>query len=765
MAPSLTQEQLAAAWHDGGHAIVSAVPGSGKTECLLARVRYLLNTVPAKQIGIFMFNKDAAASFRTRYAKLAGGSAAPEIRTFNSVGNSIHKLFQKHGLLPRSQLSVSESARRAMVRSAAARAVREVDGSDAKPTDTQIDGFLTFLAHVKTDVRSPEEMFDEGNYSPWSRFYPKAYRYFEADRIQQGRYFYEDQVRDPVLVMLKDRRGVELVENYFEHILCDECQDMNPAQIELVKFIAGDRAKVMIVGDEDQSIYEWRGATPSFMLKGFEQHFGKARHYQLPHTFRFGHQLALAANHLIVKNTQRTDKFCLSHASTPDTQVHTHVHDIGRKLGQVLVEQAMQNPGHTYSDIAILVRYYAHVVALELDLLDAGIPYHVYGREPLIRVPEVSAMLGLLQLCAGAWNVRLSPDDRAAAIRSILNVPTIYLDGQSLQRIVHECEASPELLTPMLRGLIQPDWKDYKVQTIRDRADLLEIVQGLDPQTTTAKDVFDLYLQGTNYKDALLRQHDTRERAQEVIRTIESIVAMAAEHGGNVTAFLEHVAPIFEGQTEEPPRQPHVWISSIHRSKGLGWKHVILPGWGAGIVPPDGATSAEEERRLAYVALTRAIESVHVLHPPDAGWEEAKSKPDFGVDLQCKDGTASPYLWDLNLPVVRHCTRQLNGEDTLDTDLDVFNPDVVNRYLTLLDRAELARYRPAKVKFDRNASKALSVRGIPTPSSLPVGTQVRVDSFGRGTVVGWLQHRAVKIQFLNGDTKIADVSKLKIEVV
>ena len=317
--------------------------------------------------------------------------------------------------------------------------------------------------------------------------------------------------------MLRQPATQRYVQNRVDHLIVDEAQDMNGIQIALLKILAGDRAKVMLVGDEDQAIYDWRGAEPDYLIRGFEQDFPEATRYTLPHTFRFGHMLSIAASQVISCNTNRNPKISISAKGTPRTRIHCLPLALGlADLGEHVAERLTS--GVKLQDIAVLVRTYDLSVTLELDLHQRGIPYHVYGRPPLMRIPEISALLGVLQLASGRWKT-LDADQLRYVIKSLLYRPTLYLDKAAINRVVEFVVRQPERLVEAIRSTITLQTKDYQANQIRDRADLLEILAtATDPQEKVLT-VLDRYLLATEFERNIEKQSPPRIRRLPLWRT------------------------------------------------------------------------------------------------------------------------------------------------------------------------------------------------------------------------------------------------------
>ncbi|HGM4733112.1 TPA: UvrD-helicase domain-containing protein, partial [Pseudomonas aeruginosa] len=169
--------------HAGAHAIVAAVAGSGKTETLIGRVRHLLRDISPAHIAVVMFNRDAALSFRRRFEQAVQGTA-PEIRTFNSMGNKIVNRLVQNGLLPEARIEPKDHLRTKIAKDAFTQVFKAINGSNVTPDKELIDGFIAFLLLVKSSTHSPEEVFETRQYGPITQGYVEAFRLYEEHRAQ-----------------------------------------------------------------------------------------------------------------------------------------------------------------------------------------------------------------------------------------------------------------------------------------------------------------------------------------------------------------------------------------------------------------------------------------------------------------------------------------------------------------------------------------------------------------------------------------------------
>lgn len=753
-----TPEQHRVIEHAGGHAVVAAVAGSGKTETLVGRVRYLLREFDPNRIAVVMFNVDAKDAFRRRFERAVGGQA-PEIRTFNSMGNKIVNYFVELGLLPEAEIVEKDYRRTKLAKDALATVFKKREGPDASPDKELIDTFVAFIGLVKADIRPVLEIFEERRYGRTADGFVEAFKLYERARLARKLRFFEDQLYDPVHLMLREPETQRYVANKMDHLIVDEAQDVNAIQIELLRILAGTRAKVMLVGDEDQAIYEWRGSKPDYLTRGFEKDFSGATRYTLPHTFRFGHALSLAASQLITRNANRNPKISISAPSTPNTRVHSLPLALGLTgLGDHI--QRVLSEGIKPNDIAVLVRAYSMSVSLELELHHHGIPHFVYGRPPLSRIKEITAMVGVLQLACGRWK-RLGPEQVRDLMQSLIQRPTLYLDGPTANVVVNQVMEQPERISDAIRSAITPRMNDYQADQIRDRADLIEIIATTTRPDESVATVLDRYLLGTRFERAVEKQAATAEQAEAILANVAAFKLIAAKHKGSIEEFLDEIDPLIDATNVEPPDEPHVWIGSIHRAKGAEWSHVFVPGLVVRSFPRDGLEQEqiEAERRLFYVAATRAVDALHLAHPRCDDF----SKSDR--DVAYPKGTSlmspvSPFVWELDLALARHAAEAVeSGNFAAEA---VWRPGVANAYFERFAHASGWAY--SKRERPKPPTRAEGEAPPPPDSMLTPGRRVGHHVFGQGTVDRWIDRRVVRVVFDDGGSRllVAEIAGLNV---
>ncbi len=681
--PHLTEEQLAVVHHAAGHARVSAVAGSGKTATLVARVLRLLDQgVDPRRILVLMFNVSAREDFARRLEWSANGRyrVLPEVRTFHSLGLRITRSCVQRGVLPPCRLVTEEWRLRDAARAALEQALKleGITESGELLSKERIENFIAFIDLVKADVVPAGDLLERLDFGQDVGHYKQAYGLFEQQRRQQEVRYYADLIHEPVMALRRDPSIADWLADHMEHICLDEYQDINEAQQQLVKALAGWRARVMAVGDVDQCVYEWRGARPEFMIDRFFSDFPDTTRYQLSHSFRFGHRLSLLADHAIARNQRRDDQLCLSAHGAPNTRVGRQVEAPGR---QPLVEilDHWTGSGRHLSEAAVLVRLYSMSVPLELALLRRGIPYRLQGHDTLFRCPEIRSLLGHLQLAAGTL---FAAGDAGVTIETMLRVPQLGFKKAQIQHIAEELLTHPEQSADVLQGLMTDTMGPGQRGRISRRTLLWAALPRLGDKANAWR-VLQRVIEESELYEFFHWSSPTPDQTEERIQVCNSFLAFAREGDHSVADFLQLVAEM-SAQTDSQGREA-LLITSIHRAKGLEWPLVILPGLAEGRFPyyrdADDADPVEDERRLFYVGCTRAQERLCLLHPLDPDYERQDTA--LGEHIpppeQC---SASRFLYEARVTLSDRVGAALDSGSKV--ALSAQTPALVNRYLAAI---------------------------------------------------------------------------------
>lgn len=661
----LTAEQQAVVHHREGHARVAAVAGAGKTTTMAARVLHLLGSgVSPKRMLVLMFNRSAKDDFQRRLASMApAGQPLPDVRTFHSLGHRLTQSLCRWGALaPRRLLSAEWQMERLLRQASLNVLAGQVDRRDAALEGDRLEALAHFCGLVKAEMLPAATLYERLNYEPDTDYFPTAFE--EAERLlhAEGVMTYADLLYRPLQALEADATLRKRVEGFLDHVIVDEYQDINTVQQRLLAVLAGPSANVMAVGDANQCIYEWRGARPDTMLENFTATFGKATDYPLSMTFRHGHALALTANHAIMANQRRPDQLCLAEAGNPDTRVT--VGQGSRLLLDALMDWQAQ--GRALSDASLLVRSWALSVPFQLALLQAGIPFRLLREDRFVfRLPLVRALAGYLKL---SRRPELLHDPEQLLL--LLSQPTPFVARERLQRLAYQLATTqqwPERHEPVLAAL-----KPLQRRTLKKRWELLCELPKLNAWPPAK--LLGHVVEAIDAEKTLKRAAARRDKGEEDVRLLDVLIEQA-ESVQDPDAFIELLERPVENQAGG------VLVSTVHGAKGLEWPLVAVAGVNEEDFPhysrdnPLNDERLEEERRLFYVAITRAKEQLLVLH--DGG---AHRPSRFIAESAWQDGMR-----------VAAC---LANQQAPDTPLEVQSPSLVARYLERVGRADIALAAP-----------------------------------------------------------------------
>lgn len=651
-----TTKQISVINHAGGHAIVGAVAGSGKTHTMVARVIHLLKAgVEPRRILVLMFNKSAQEEFerRLKLACAEEGLPVAEVLTFHGFGLRISRRLVEAGLLNGAKLETEGYSIRKMAREILQRVNAEGDEDNLLDLNFEVvTEFLDTIDILKGELfPTPDERWAATVRDIDKRFV-RGFSLFEEARFDRGIRLFSDLIYDPVMAALSNADVERFIGGRYDNVIIDEFQDINEAQMTLVRMIAGKRASVMAVGDEDQTIYRWRGAKPDYMTSLFTKEFPGADRYTLPHTFRYGHSLSLLANFVITRNSNRTDKICVSGIER-DTALDVRLVASNPGAEVLKIVKEWTAAGRGLHEIAVLVREYAHSISSEVALLQDGIPYRIVGASPFFDRADVLGLRAYLQLAAGGMAAVESTERRTKLVQALLMTPTLYLRRDTIEMIAEAVAESPDDLLSIAESFFrsdsraQPFTRDRRLRAV----ETWRWVMGIGP-TKKAAELLGEILQRTNLQKEIEKNIPDPRESAEKIRMIWQIVKLARERGESPTGFVAFLDQLATDYGAAEAHDDRVLITSCHRAKGLEWPLVILPELTDGSFPVirDGSGDAEieDERRLFYVAATRAKERLALLAPMD---QALITSSRTGRSDPPSHPLASRFLYEANLTV------------------------------------------------------------------------------------------------------------------
>lgn len=730
----LTEEQQAVADHPGGHAKIIAVAGSGKTTALLHYIKNRLNAgVPAERMLVLMYNRSARENFEHRLQQL-GCTPAPAVHTFHSLGYRLYQRMIASGhiaparLTPLPQSTVQLQIWKAIEKCAAPYELEEIRARK----QSEIEAAEFFIDYTKTILTGDLSAFQELKLGDEYMYFLKVFRSFEQWRRSQGAVTYADLIYDPATLLSLCPEIAGEYGSYYEDILVDEYQDINEVQHFLLRVLYGKSGNVIAIGDPDQTIYEWRGSKPDYLLKFFDGDFPPSNVYRLSRTFRYGHALSLAANHFIGNNRERADIFCVSANGEQRTQVESvSTGNESRWLVDHL--RGCRKRGESLKGIAVLVRLWSVAAPIELALLAGNIPYRSGNRNTVLSRRELRPLFWSLNIAAGRF-AELPAARRQRGLYEWLTAPHIRIPRAQLEPLCAELARCDSEWGRHLLRLLPESLSKAQIKRLRQRAELLTEIEQWRGQ---AGELLRRQLAELDYLDGIGNDCFTRQQGEEKQHTVQAFYQYVDQLRRPPAEALAHLRELQHQHREgEQVDTEAVQITTMHQAKGLEWEQVIIPSLTRHHMPyqpqRDFSTpaSVESERRLMYVAVTRARRKLYLLAPENSAPGENSEAQ------QCP----SLFLEEMQLPLCQIIDGALRERpQTLRSQVPVTR--LALRYLEACD------YNP-------------EIEAPPTAIRKPaLGDGIRHRVLGYGRVIKWEDER-VEILFSDRETRRFDWGKL-----
>jgi DNA helicase-2/ATP-dependent DNA helicase PcrA len=597
----LNPDQLDAVVHEDGPLLVVAGAGSGKTRVLTHRIANLvhLGVHPSKILAITFTNK-AAAEMRERVFELVGPVVKTMwVSTFHSACVRILRANGEAIGYPR-QFSIYDSADSNRLVSYV---IRDLGLDSKRFTPRGVQGIISLK---KNELVTPEEMAERAE-NIFDRKHAEVYAEYQARLVQAGAMDFDDLLINVVKLFREHGNILEHYRERFTNILVDEYQDTNQAQNEIVLMLAGGHRRVTVVGDSDQGVYGWRGADLRNILD-FEAAFPDVTTVVLDQNYRSTQTILDAANAVIDNNTERKPKSLWTDLGSGDVITRYHAEDEGDEATFIAssAHQRHEQHGTDWRDIAVLYRTNAQSRVLEEAFMRVGVPYKVVGGTRFYDRREVKDAMAYLRTA-------MNPVDEVS-LKRILNVPKRGIGDSSVDKL--NAFARLESV-PFVDALRRCDEAGVSGTALRGIAQFIELLDGLISTTADSTygpgDVLQLALEGSGYL-AELEAEDTIE-AHTRIENLGELVGSAREFTV-IEEFMEQVALVAD--TDQLDDDNQVVMMTLHSAKGLEYPVVFLAGVEEGVFPHVRALTEplqmEEERRLAYVGITRAMQKLYMSH-------------------------------------------------------------------------------------------------------------------------------------------------------
>jgi len=643
----LNPQQRRAVETGNGHVLVLAGAGSGKTRVLTERIAYLIRerSVSPERILAFTFTNKAAGEMRSRVEGLLGRRGIPLwVGTFHATGVRILRREAKHIGFKNDFAIFDEDDSGQLIRNCIKKQGWGLDENPVYPFRNRISRWKNALVPPEEAVREASDLFEEKAAAIYAA-YAKGLKKCNA-------FDFDDLITRVVELFTAHPKIKERYSRQFLHVLVDEFQDTNTIQMVMIDALASRHGNLFVVGDEDQSIYGWRGATVENILQ-FDRVYEDAVVVKLEENYRSTNRILEAANHVIVNNIGRRGKRLFSRKGGGE---FVRIAFAGDEMEEAnLVREVIRGcirEGYRRSDMAVLYRTHAQSRALENALLRGSLPYQIIGGVRFYERKEIKDLLAYLKL------INNPSDD--VSFRRVVNVPRRGIGAVTLAAIERAAGEGS-----LLEALVSDESLDGLPRGQREKAaEFARLIYRfrLKAEKETVYDLLTGVMEAIRYRDYLLEDRKTAETRIENVDEllVETQRFSSSAENPFLAEFLEEIALIsdIDGLRSEET----VALMTLHNSKGLEYRVVMIAGLDEGLLPHyssfEDPAELEEERRLFYVGMTRAKERLYLF--------SAANRLRFGSWV---DNSPSRFLGEIPERFVEDLTRRERGPSRLEAAL------------------------------------------------------------------------------------------------
>lgn len=728
---NLNKAQKEAVLETDGPVMVLAGAGSGKTRTLVTRIAYLLkekHISPFKVLALTFSNK-AAREMRERVASEVNEDlGALQITTFHAFCARILRSEAQYLGLSKNFTIYDTSESKAIAKSLLSK--RGISTKETSPYE-----ILNFVDDLKNNGHYIGRECDEYEIERDDPFFG-YYQEYEQELHRANAVDFGGLITGTIELFEKFPDVLERYQARYEYLLVDEYQDTNRAQFQLLKYLTGKKDNLCVVGDEDQSIYSWRGADINNILD-FETTFPKARILKLEQNYRSSKIIIEAASHVISRNTMRKGKeMWTSNPDGENIKVIECYND--KKEGEFIcneIQNLKKEKNAMYKDMAIFYRANSQSRIIEDYLRTNDIPYRVVGGIKFYDRKEIKDMTAYLRLV-------VNPKDSLALSR-IINVPTRGLGARSLRKLEDEAVAQNSSLFETIENIVEniDSYSHLRLSakiksSLSSLTSIIQDVQRLDSEGVKPSVLFEKIMYETGYWDSLKAAKDYESQARlENLQELGSGIKQYEEsaQAPGLIGFLESVTLDNQSSDDKKHEGGEVSLMTVHGSKGLEFPYVFLAGAEENIFPSYrslemGASAEEEERRLFYVAMTRAMDRLYILL--------AQGRMLFG---QMKFNGPSRFIHEIPNKYYEWIKMTWDDDTTDETkpDWDEHNQEV--------------SYEDGEVVYQIKSEKKITYA-----AKFPLGSRVVHSLYGEGKVLettGVGGEEKVVVKFMDGAKK------------
>lgn len=708
----LNEQQKEGVFTTEGAVLILAGAGSGKTGVLTHRIAHLIDDLGVNSYNILAitFTNKAAKEMKERVDRLVGmGADSAWIMTFHAACVRILRRYICRIGYDNNFTIYDTDDQKSVIKDILKR-------KNLDPKQYKDRTILSVISNAKDNLISPDDMYQSsgGNYNTMKT--AEIYREYQEQLKKNNAVDFDDIIGLTVKLFNEDKEVLRYYQERFRYIMVDEYQDTNRAQFNLIRLLAGGHGNLCVVGDDDQSIYKFRGADINNILD-FEKYFNDAKIIKLEQNYRSTQKILDVANEVIKNNAGRKDKRLWT--SVKDgTKVIFNVYENGYEEARGIAEDIAHRHLHDrkdYSDFAILYRTNAQSRSLEEKLIEKNIPYRIYGGINFYARREIKDILAYLKTIDNAR------DD--LAVKRILNVPKRGIGAASVAKVDDYAYENDITFYVALRQAKEVPGLQRAVSKVEGFVTQIEVLKSKSQYIGVGKLIEEI-IETVGYSDYIDAESESDEQATERRQNIDELISKAVQYEETVdepslSGFLEEVALVADIDNLDE-NNDMVSLMTIHSAKGLEFPIVYLAGMEDGLFPSYMSISTgdesdiEEERRLCYVGITRAKETLIM----SAAWMRT-------VRGETQMNRTSRFVREIPKELLAESAQMLKKNSEYSS-------------ITGKDHMELPIRKRGQVAFNSYQREAISntVFDKKTDSApdYVVGDRVRHIKFGEGTV-------------------------------
>ena len=707
----LNEQQYKAVSTDSQYVRVVAGAGSGKTRTLTYRISYLIGEKgfrPSSILAITFTNKAASEMKQRAISLVPQAKTTLSISTFHSF--CARFLRQEIDLLGFSNdfQIIDDEDQLQMIKDIAV-------ANGFKKKDPIVKYALNFISHQKCIGNYPEDVSLNSHCLEEDKTSLKFYSIYEDQKDLMGKLDFDDLLLKTIQVLSSSKSTRDKWRNKYSNILIDEFQDTNDIQFKLVKLLMGEHTNLYVVGDPDQTIYTWRGANQNIILQ-FESTFRNAETIILNENYRSTQNILNAANKLISFNKKRVPKDLFTSNIKGDKV--EFVSSISREAEARNVAHKIEiysrlDPNFSYKDVAILYRAAYLTLPIEKEFMQRRLPYVIYGGIKFFQRKEIKDILAYFNLI---YNKK---DD--LSFKRIINVPKRDIGEKTISVLEAEKQQAGLSFFEYIERIKEFD-TELRTKNILALTNLINAIKDvknkLNDNLEAYPSVLQKFIEDIGYYDYLKNDEDGEDRIDNVQTLFDDILTYVKNNPDSTfQSYLENA--MLQTSQDEIKDGDFISLMTVHVAKGLEFKYVFVIGLNQGVFPSDrttiesGEDGLEEERRLCYVAFTRAKQKLHV-----------SCNRSYSYVLGC-EGIQSQFVKE-------------SGISTQERPYVNSNQSIFNNFSSTIKPASKQTTKQEAV------TKSQQTNGI---TDWKVGDLVNHEKFGKGVVIEVVDQTIVKINF------------------